>query len=174
MALKKKTDASSKEEEGDGGVEGKDAEAAGPGEDPPALAAAPAAAAAVDPEELVCGRCSVANVQSCDKHGTEFIGFKCRFCCRMATFFCWQKVHFCSNCHSKIWQDLVEYKKGINKLKPPTGKFLEAAYDHAKIKDYDEYLTCPAQLSGNPKDCPLGILHANTGEEVGSSFLLLF
>ena len=174
MALKKKTDASSKEEEGDGGVEGKDAEAAGPGEDPPALAAAPAAAAAVDPEELVCGRCSVANVQSCDKHGTEFIGFKCRFCCRMATFFCWQKVHFCSNCHSKIWQDLVEYQKGINKLKPPTGKFLEAAYDHAKIKDYDEYLTCPAQLSGNPKDCPLGILHANTGEEVGSSFLLLF
>ena len=128
-----------------------------------------------EPEELVCGRCSVANVQSCDKHGTEYIGFKCRFCCRVATYFCWQKTHFCSLCHSKIWQDLVEYKTGVNKLKPPSGKFTERDYDHNRIKDYDEYLTCPAQLSGNPKDCPLGILHAPTGEEVRiSSFVAVF
>ena len=34
------------------------------------------------------------------------------------------KNHF-ARCHSKIWQDLVEYKTGVNKLKPPSGKFTE-------------------------------------------------
>jgi len=35
-----------------------------------------------DPEELVCGGCSdVARAQMCPKHGTDFLEYKCRYCC---------------------------------------------------------------------------------------------
>ena len=139
----------------------------GGGGDNVAAAAAAAAAHHVEAEELVCAKCAVANVQTCDKHGTDWIQFKCRYCCSLATFFCWKKVHFCSACHNGIWRDLVEYNKGVNKLKPPAGKYTEKAYDPKKIKQYTEYLTCPAAISGNAKDCPLGIIHAPNGEEFG-------
>ena len=61
----------------------------------------------------------------------------------------------------------MEYDDGKNKLKPPTGKYTMKAYTSDMVTTMDEYLTCPAQLSGNPKDCPLGILHDETGEEFG-------
>ena len=127
----------------------------------------PERAEKVAEEELVCSTCAVANVQTCEKHGTDWIQFKCRYCCSFATFFCWNKVHFCSKCHSGIWRHLVEYDDGKNKLKPPTGKYTMKAYTSEMVETMDEYLTCPAQLSGNPKDCPLGILHDETGEEFG-------
>lgn len=40
------------------------------------------------PEELVCGKCSAvsvgAGIQNCPKHGTDYIEFKCKFCCSIA------------------------------------------------------------------------------------------
>jgi len=40
------------------------------------------------PEELVCSKCSAvsvgAGIQDCKKHGTDYIEFKCKFCCSIA------------------------------------------------------------------------------------------
>ena len=55
-----------------------------------------------DPKELVCGSCvskKMKNMKECSKHKSEFIDFKCRFCCKIATFFCWGSTHFCVNHH---------------------------------------------------------------------------
>ena len=53
-----------------------------------------------DPSELVCGGCSdVARAQMCPKHGTDFLEYKCRYCCSVAVFFCFGTTHFCNSCH---------------------------------------------------------------------------
>ena len=31
----------------------------------------------------------------CAKHGADFIEFKCRFCCNIASWYCWGTTHFC-------------------------------------------------------------------------------
>lgn len=53
-----------------------------------------------DPAELVCGACSdVSRAQMCPKHGTDFLEYKCRYCCSVAVFFCFGTTHFCNACH---------------------------------------------------------------------------
>ena len=53
-----------------------------------------------DPSELVCGACSdVSRAQMCPKHGTDFLEYKCRYCCSVAVFFCFGTTHFCNACH---------------------------------------------------------------------------
>jgi len=53
-----------------------------------------------DPTELVCGACSdVSRAQMCPKHGTDFLEYKCRYCCSVAVFFCFGTTHFCNACH---------------------------------------------------------------------------
>jgi hypothetical protein len=39
--------------------------------------------------------------QSCPKHGLEAIEYKCKFCCSVASWFCWGTTHFCDSCHRK-------------------------------------------------------------------------
>lgn len=96
-----------------------------------------------NPEELVCGACSdVARAQMCPKHGTDFLEYKCRYCCSVAVFFCFGTTHFCDTCHDDF-QRLTNIPK--NKLPK-----------------------CPAapkakQLYG--EDCPLHVVHPATGEE---------
>lgn len=43
-----------------------------------------------DPKELICGGCCDAK-NNCTKHGTEYIEWKCKFCCNVALWFCWGK-----------------------------------------------------------------------------------
>ena len=46
-------------------------------------------AAEFDPSELVCPTCvGGAAMQICPKHGTDFLEYKCRYCCSVAVFFC--------------------------------------------------------------------------------------
>ncbi|XP_037938854.1 E3 ubiquitin-protein ligase highwire [Teleopsis dalmanni] len=96
-----------------------------------------------NPEELVCGGCSdVARAQMCLKHGTDFLEYKCRYCCSVAVFFCFGTTHFCDTCHDDF-QRLTNIPK--NKLPQ-----------------------CPAgpkakQLLGD--ECPLHVIHPPTGEE---------
>ncbi|XP_017493146.1 PREDICTED: LOW QUALITY PROTEIN: E3 ubiquitin-protein ligase highwire-like [Rhagoletis zephyria] len=96
-----------------------------------------------DPQELVCGGCSdVARAQMCPKHGTDFLEYKCRYCCSVAVFFCFGTTHFCDTCHDDF-QRLTNIPK--NKLPQ-----------------------CPAgpkakQLMGD--ECPLHVIHPPTGEE---------
>ncbi|MEW5307187.1 MAG: hypothetical protein WDW36_009595 [Sanguina aurantia] len=74
------------------------------GAGPPA-AAGGGAAAAYDPKELRCGSCIAAATRSsagtCPQHGTSYVEWKCRFCCDVASFFCWGTTHMCTNCHDK-------------------------------------------------------------------------
>ena len=38
-------------------------------------------------------------VQMCPKHGSDFLEYKCRYCCSVAVFFCFGTTHFCNQCH---------------------------------------------------------------------------
>ena len=41
--------------------------------------------------DLVCGGCVLTEGggNGCAKHGKEFIEYKCKWCCNIATWFCW-------------------------------------------------------------------------------------
>jgi hypothetical protein len=46
--------------------------------------------------ELVCRGCASKGQLQCPEHGTEFLGWKCRYCCeREAHYFCFGTTHFC-------------------------------------------------------------------------------
>ncbi|XP_033631426.1 E3 ubiquitin-protein ligase MYCBP2-like isoform X2 [Asterias rubens] len=96
-----------------------------------------------DPTELVCGACSdVSRAQMCPKHGTDFLEYKCRYCCSVAVFFCFGRTHFCNACHDDFQR--------ITSIPKP------------------DLPHCPAgprakQLEGD--ECPLHVEHPPTGEE---------
>uniref|UniRef100_A0A8C4T2S5 E3 ubiquitin-protein ligase MYCBP2 n=1 Tax=Erpetoichthys calabaricus TaxID=27687 RepID=A0A8C4T2S5_ERPCA len=96
-----------------------------------------------DPRELICGACSdVSRAQMCSKHGTDFLEYKCRYCCSVAVFFCFGTTHFCNACHDDF-QRMTSIPK-------------------------EELPRCPAgpkgkQLEGT--ECPLHVVHPPTGEE---------
>ncbi|XP_038063237.1 E3 ubiquitin-protein ligase MYCBP2-like isoform X3 [Patiria miniata] len=96
-----------------------------------------------DPTELVCGACSdVSRAQMCPKHGTDFLEYKCRYCCSVAVFFCFGRTHFCNACHDDFQR--------ITSIPKP------------------DLPHCPAgprakQLEGD--ECPLHVEHPVTGEE---------
>lgn len=55
-------------------------------------------------QELLCGGCSAHQAGSkCARHGSEFTEWKCRYCCTIASFFCFGTTHMCNACHEK-WQ----------------------------------------------------------------------
>lgn len=94
---------------------------------------------AIKSDEMVCSACcsSPGNVQVCNTHGTDFIEYKCRYCCSIAVFFCFGTTHFCNACHSN------PYMQGVNLAKCPAGPLGK-------------------QLDG---ECPLKIQHPANGTE---------
>lgn len=94
-----------------------------------------------NPKELICGSCSdITQAGICSKHGTEFLEYKCRFCCSVAVYFCFGSTHFCNACHEDF-QRLILLK---------------------------EFPPCPVGPHGIPLDteeCPLHIVHPPTGQE---------
>ena len=93
-----------------------------------------------DPTELVCPSCvaeSMPGTANCGKHGTDFIEFKCKFCCNIAAWFCWGNTHFCEDCHTK-----------------------QNAGDYVSRKARDQLPKCKG-----PATCPLKIRHPPNGEE---------
>jgi hypothetical protein len=45
------------------------------------------------------------NLQECKTHGREYIDYKCKFCCNIATFFCWGygcTVHVLLSCPAGV------------------------------------------------------------------------
>eukprot|EP00276_Gloeochaete_wittrockiana_P006640 CAMPEP_0184650452 /NCGR_PEP_ID=MMETSP0308-20130426/7975_1 /TAXON_ID=38269 /ORGANISM="Gloeochaete witrockiana, Strain SAG 46.84" /LENGTH=691 /DNA_ID=CAMNT_0027083973 /DNA_START=100 /DNA_END=2172 /DNA_ORIENTATION=+ len=41
-------------------------------------------------KDMLCGACSSNGTQDkCPKHGADYIEYKCKFCCNVASFFCW-------------------------------------------------------------------------------------
>ena len=56
-------------------------------------------------EDLLCQDCAKEALgfgkDFCEKHGNEFIDFKCKYCCSIALFFCCGgNEHFCTPCHN--------------------------------------------------------------------------
>ncbi|KAF0977518.1 hypothetical protein FDP41_003510 [Naegleria fowleri] len=91
-------------------------------------------------QDLKCGSCCMKSVRSnlvCDLHGTEFIEYKCKFCCNIATWFCWGTTHFCDKCHRKQ----VEVQQLTKTPKSQLAKCL------------------------GPQKCPSGGNHPENGEE---------
>lgn len=83
-----------------------------------------AACGEIPPEEmpkLLCTDCQYRGkpIQACPKHGTEYIQFKCRFCCSMSIWFCWNTTHFCDKCHRQA--STISHKP-INQLPVCPGK----------------------------------------------------
>lgn len=58
-----------------------------------------------DPKDLICGKHAnifgVAGITECKTHGREFVEYKCRFCCKISSWFCWGTTHFCDDCHGR-------------------------------------------------------------------------
>lgn len=98
------------------------------------------------PEELVCGGCVplAGGVSKCKKHGTDYLEWKCRFCCSVAVFFCFGTTHFCDTCHDN-------YSKMQRLQREEKLPCFPAAPNGVQLK------------AGTP--CPLGILHPAPGEE---------
>lgn len=72
--------------------------------------------------ELVCRGCASKGQLQCPEHGTEFLGWKCRYCCeREAHYFCFGTTHFCHVCHDQ-WQTGVEQRRKLQAGKPCLGK----------------------------------------------------
>lgn len=72
--------------------------------------------------ELVCRGCASKGQLQCPEHGTEFLGWKCRYCCeREAHYFCFGTTHFCYICHD-LWQTGVEQRRKLQAGKACLGK----------------------------------------------------
>lgn len=59
----------------------------------------------------------------CPKHGTDFLEYKCRYCCSVAVFFCFGTTHFCNSCHDDF-QRVTNIPKG-ELPNCPAGKFVQ-------------------------------------------------
>mmetsp|Transcript_13634 Transcript_13634/g.17441 ORF Transcript_13634/g.17441 Transcript_13634/m.17441 type:complete len:208 (-) Transcript_13634:272-895(-) len=54
----------------------------------------------INASEVICLNCCAAGQQACNKHGVDFMEFKCRFCCtNIATYCCSGSTRFCTDCH---------------------------------------------------------------------------
>ena len=70
-----------------------------------------------NPEYCICSEhVDIENIKgenNCIKHGKEFIEYKCKFCCKYATWFCWGTTHFCDDCYKRqcIGDYVSQYSK---------------------------------------------------------------
>ena len=105
----------------------------------------------INPKERLCSGCGVPqNFETkCDKHGEEYIQWKCQFCCSLATFFCFGTTHFCESCHCKAYE-LSNREKG---------KLVQCPCK-SNLQTHE-----PESIKGAGGACPLGANHPPHGEE---------
>jgi hypothetical protein len=57
-----------------------------------------------EPQVLICGQClSYSNSAAkthCEKHGPDFIIYKCYYCCKQAIYICAGPRRYCEPCHT--------------------------------------------------------------------------
>lgn len=121
----------------------------------------------------------------CPKHGSDFIEYKCRFCCSVAVFFCFGTTHFCNPCHDAHSRCTRAKKEDMPQC--PVSQERTAACCRL-------WLACVAQFPSNSSsrslligwplafaygalqcgpvlkqlegsECPLHVVHPPTGEE---------
>ena len=54
---------------------------------------------------------------TCAKHGEEFIDYKFRFCCNIATYVCFNGTHFCNDCHFKACRTTMNFFREVKDIK---------------------------------------------------------
>eukprot|EP01117_Protostelium_nocturnum_P001993 TRINITY_DN12646_c0_g1_i1.p1 TRINITY_DN12646_c0_g1~~TRINITY_DN12646_c0_g1_i1.p1 ORF type:complete len:711 (+),score=248.84 TRINITY_DN12646_c0_g1_i1:261-2135(+) len=77
------------------------------------------------PQDLICPGCCSGDQGKCKKHGTDFIEYKCKYCCKTAVWFCFGTTHFCDPCHGKAYQlpNEKKYPKcNCSREHPPNGQ----------------------------------------------------
>jgi len=87
--------------------------------------------------DFVCAPCSGIGEDKCKIHGKDYMVYKCKFCCNVASYFCWGNTHFCIDCHKK-----------------------QEDHDFMTTKAKKDLPQCPG-----PEQCPLKIQHPANGEE---------
>eukprot|EP01102_Stenamoeba_stenopodia_P008507 TRINITY_DN2451_c0_g1_i2.p1 TRINITY_DN2451_c0_g1~~TRINITY_DN2451_c0_g1_i2.p1 ORF type:complete len:816 (-),score=105.06 TRINITY_DN2451_c0_g1_i2:50-2497(-) len=93
--------------------------------------------AGFDPKSYICSTCTT---RVCPIHGDQGLMFKCRFCCRVATWFCFGNTHYCDKCHETPYV----YCDGKGRLYPSANNI---------------------PVCGGPDVCPLGVKHPPHGTE---------
>jgi len=94
-------------------------------------------AVGLNASDFVCSPCSGIGREKCKVHGKDYMVYKCKFCCAVATYFCWGNTHFCVDCHKR-----------------------QENHDFMTTKAKKDLPQCPG-----PEKCPLGIEHPPNGEE---------
>ncbi|ETO26415.1 hypothetical protein RFI_10722, partial [Reticulomyxa filosa] len=100
----------------------------------------------MNPSDFICPACSGIGLDSCSVHGRDYMIYKCRFCCSVASYFCWGTTHFCPDCH-KLSALFGDYRRQEN-------------HDYMTTKTKENLPQCEG-----PDKCPLGLEHPANGEE---------
>ena len=94
--------------------------------------------------------------------------FKCRFCCRVATWFCWGKCHFCDPCHEK-------WNAGKLRMATPKHTLMQCSQNAAAIVRHvtSETGAAAGKAAGAKRwaPCPLGVKHGINGTTAGEKML---
>jgi hypothetical protein len=63
----------------------------------------------------------IKGITNCDLHGRKQIQYKCKFCCDIASHFCFGTTHFCEECHLKqLIGDYLTAKTEFDPCNPET------------------------------------------------------
>jgi hypothetical protein len=146
-----------------------------------------AGAEEINRKELKCSRCQEeeksVHFVACAKHGSEWMMYKCRYCCSVAVWHCFGTTHFCdawcsfliffhfsnSFCSHRgdVWPKLSDGNKNIMKIwQYPQCQGTRTAFaniGNSKLHDMSD-----AQLSAilsDPRSCPLKAAHPPNGVE---------
>ena len=107
----------------------------------------------MDKEHFICISCRddknfEQHKANCEIHGSEYIEWKCKFCCSISTFSC-GSTHFCELCHRQPSQRWKSEKDGSLITKCPI-------LPNRKTYNLEEI---------EIDECPLGIKHPQHGQE---------
>jgi hypothetical protein len=107
-----------------------------------------------DPKLLVCGSCASGGAAgaetNCAVHGNDFIEYKCKFCCSVATWFCWGTTHLCNECHKTQGPEFVGTKMTRRPQSQLPAHFVFATAhgnDHSKWPTLSK---CPLSIAKHP------------------------
>jgi hypothetical protein len=104
-----------------------------------------------DEKLLICSSCASGGQEqtaetNCRIHGKDFIEFKCKFCCSIATWFCWGTTHLCEQCHQT-----------------QAGTYAGAKMTRRPIADFPQHFRFEVAMGNDAKQwvrldkCPLGL-----------------
>ena len=60
----------------------------------------------------LCARCVAVGAGVCPEHGDAHLEWKCRYCCSVASWFCWGTTHMCDSCHQATEAGTLSWTAG--------------------------------------------------------------